>query len=621
MARDGDNEGADLVRIVIDPFADRRNGYQFDLTAAGGKFDGLVEQRGQVRSDWDGIWYGRATIDKEGWTAELAIPFKTISFNPGASAAGGWGFNVEREIRRRQELVRWSSPRANVPITNLAEAGAIQGLAGIRQGLGLTLKPYISTRIDMDDGGLEIKPGFDLFYKLTTSTTLAITVNTDFAEAEVDERVVNLTRFPVFFPEKRAFFLQDATVFSFGGINESPLPFYSRRIGIVNGTKKDILAGVRVTGREGGINFGLMDVQMHDDGALGEKNLSVGRVTLNVLGESSAGVFFTHGDPGTTGDNTLVGGDFNYRTSSLFGDQILEAHAWTMGTFSEMGPSRPGASSGLQGDDAAFGGRISYPNDRWEWDIFAARYGKDFNPALGFIERPGTYEINGDIRYRWRPDGYIRRIDLQADQSVFLDLDGNVQTQEGGLPGLELENRRGDVFFIEYQLNRDVLTEPFEIKDGLTIPVGDYRFNRVKASLELAASRKLSPTFSFRTGDYYTGTRTDYAADLRWRPSSQFFGSVGYEYEGIDLAEGSFVVRVIRARADVLFSPSLSWSNTVQYDNDSEDLGFNSRVRWELEPGREVFFVVNQGYGVEDGHRFHSTTSDLTVKVGLTFRF
>jgi hypothetical protein len=364
-----------------------------------------------------------------------------------------------------------------------------------------------------------------------------------------------------------------------------------------------------------------MDVQMYDDRALGNKNLSVGRVALNVLDESSAGLIFTHGDPGTTGDNSLVGSDFNYRTSTLFGDQILEANGWVMGTFSDKGPTVPGADSGIDGDDAAFGGKVSSPNDRWGWRVFAARYGQDFNPALGFVERPGTYEIATDLRYRWRTDGFIRRVDLGADQNVFLDLDGNVQTTEGGLPSLELEDKSGDVFFIEYQPNRDVLGEPFEIVDGVTIPKGDYRFNRVKAILEMAPSRQLAPTFRFRAGEYYTGTRTDYGTSLDWRPSSQFFGSIGYDYYDVELPEGSFIVRIIKAKASVRFSPSLSWDNTVQYDNISENMGFNSRVRWEIEPGHEVFVVLNQGYDVEDGHRFRSTTSSLTLKVGLTFRF
>jgi len=492
---------------------------------------------------------------------------------------------------------------------------------GIHQGLGLTIKPYLSTLVDTVDDSIEVKPGADLFYNLTTSTTLAVTVNTDFAETEVDERVVNLTRFPIFFPEKRDFFLQDATLFSFGGIFRSPIPFYSRRIGIAGGEEKEILAGVRVTGREGGINFGFMDVQMKDDPALGTKNLAVGRIAFNVHEESTVGLIVTHGDPSTTGVNTLVAGDVNYRTRTVFGDQVLEAHGWVMGSFSDRGPVLDGADTGTREDDTAIGGRVSFPNDKWSWSVFAGRYGDAFNPALGFIERPGTYEFNANLGHRWRPRGYLRRVDLGTGQNLFLELDGDVQSQEVGLVNLEIENRYGDVLFTEVQANREVLTEPFEITDGVTIPTGDYSFNRLVTTLALAASRSFSPAIEFRTGDYYSGTRTDYVALVNWRPSGWFFGSASYEYDDIDLPEGSFIVRVVSSRADLLFSPELTWSTIVQYDNESRNLGLYSRVRWEFILGQEFFFVVSQNYLREDDGGFRNVTSDVTLKVGLTLRF
>lgn len=617
--RDSAMEGDDNVEIVLDPFADKRNGYYFQLSAGGAKTDGLIDaSKGEIRLEWDGIWYGKARHDAEGWTAEFAIPFKTIAFNAQAAA---WGFNVQRTIRRKQEIVRWASPQTNSQVSRLADAGSLQGIAGIKQGLGLTLKPFATSHTQTPDGETDFKPGLDVFYRLTPSTTVAITTNTDFAETEVDTRVVNLTRFPIFFPEKRAFFLQDATVFSFGGIFTSPIPFYSRRIGIVGGVPKDITAGIRVTGREAGVNFGLMDVQMDHDDALGSKNLSVARVALNVLSESTVGLMFTHGDPGTTGDNTLVGGDVNYRTSSVLGNQVFETHAWVMGTFSQKGPEVADAPSGVDGNDVGFGGRISYPNDRWSGGVFAARYGTHFNPALGFIERPGSYEIDSNVKRRWRPRGFIRRVDLGADHRFFLDLDGNVQTREGGLPSIEFEDLHGDVLFAEYHPNREVLTEPFEIHDGVAIPPGDYRFNRFQSSIEIAAARALSPALTFETGDFYAGTRTDYIGALNWRPGGWLFASASYEYDDVNLPQGAFVVRVTSARADLLFSPELSWSTIVQYDSESENLGLNSRVRWEVSAGQEVFLVVNQSYVREDGDHFINGTGNVALKVGLTFRF
>lgn len=617
--RDSDMSGDDHVEIVIDPFDDRRNGYYFQLSAGGAKADGLIDtSKGQVRLEWDGLWDGRTSRDADGWTAEIAIPFKTISFDPDARA---WGFNVQRTIRRKQEVVRWASPRTNSDISRLSDAGVLLGIEGIRQGIGLTLKPYLTVRRNTVDPSTRFQPGMDVFYNLTPSTTLAATVNTDFAETDVDQRIVNLTRFPIFFPEKRAFFLQDATVFSFGGIFQSPVPFYSRRIGIVGGLPKDILAGVRVTGRQGGLNFGAMDVQMKDDPALGAKNLFVGRLSANVLDQSTAGFIFTHGDPATTGDNTLLGGDFNFRTRSLFGDKVLEAHGWLIGSLSDRGPERDGADRGTGEDGGAVGGRLSYPNDRWNWGLFAGRYGSGFRPALGFIERPGTYELHANFRRRWRPQAFIRRVDLKSDQGWFLNLDGSVQTQDGGLAGAEVEDRYGDVFDAEVQSNREVLTEPFEISDGVTIPVGDYRFNRAEASVQMAASRPFSPGFTFRTGDFYAGRRTDYVAGLNWRPGSWFFASAGYEYDSVDLPQGSFIVRIMSVRADLLFSPQLTWSTIAQYDNATENLGLYSRVRWEFRLGQEIFFVVRQSYLREDGRGFTNVSGDMTLKAGLTFRF
>jgi uncharacterized protein DUF5916/cellulose/xylan binding protein with CBM9 domain len=617
--RDATMEGDDLVEIVLDPFADRRNGYLFQLSAGGAKTDGLIDtSKGDVRYEWDGLWEGKARRDAEGWAAEVAVPFKTISFN---TQAGAWGLNVQRTIRRKQEVVRWASPRTNSQVTRLSDAGRLSGIEGIRQGLGLTIKPYLTTREDTVSSDTDVKPGLDVFYKLTPSTTLAVTVNTDFAETEVDQRIVNLTRFPIFFPEKRAFFLQDTTLFSYGGIFQSPLPFYSRRIGIVGGEEKDILAGVRVTGREGRVNFGLMDVQMRDDPDLREKNLSVGRVSFNVLDESTAGLIFTNGDPGTTGDNTLVGADFNYRNRNALGGQVFEAHGWAMASFSSEGPAVARASSGTGADDTAFGGRISFPNDRWSGSIFAGRYGDDFRPTLGFIERPGTYELHTDLRRRWRPQSFIRRIDLRTDQSYFLDLDGDVQTEEGALGSVELEDRYGDVYHTELQSNRDHLTQPFEISDGVTIPEGHYGFYRFQASVAGAAARVLAPSLTLRTGNFYEGSRTDYVGGLSFRPSGGFFGSAQYEYDNVALPQGSFIVRVVSVRTDLLISPELAWTTIVQYDNASRNLGLFSRVRWEFRLGQEIFFVASQNYERLDDRSFENTSGDVTLKVGLTLRF
>ncbi|MCP3904465.1 MAG: hypothetical protein GY715_12630, partial [Planctomycetes bacterium] len=330
MKRDAGFGPDDFVAIVVDPFFDRRNGYYFEMSATGAIGDAAVEDNDRLRRDWDGIWYGKATIDEKGWVAEMSIPFKTISFNPETSR---WSFNASRRIRRRNESIRWASPSRDKPFISMADAAVIEGIEDIDQGIGLDIKPYGLARArrdhDLDEDQLDLDGGFDAFYKLTPGLTLAVTVNTDFAETEVDDRRVNLTRFPLFFPEKRDFFLQDAGIFNFGGINVNPLPFFSRRIGLdASGRTVDILAGAKVTGRVEDLNLGMLNVVMKDDETLGDKNYFVGRASVNVLEQSTVGAIFTHGDASSPDDAFLGGVDFNYRDNIFDGQRVLEGNAF-----------------------------------------------------------------------------------------------------------------------------------------------------------------------------------------------------------------------------------------------------------------------------------------------------
>lgn len=620
-ARDGVQDGDDRVSIILDTFDDRRSAYFFSVTAAGGKRDGLVQTGRAVRVEWDSIWTARTRIvatpdpaDPDaftGWEAELALPTRAISFDPSASA---WGLNVERFIRRNNERVRWATPTRNSFITNVADAGRLQGLQGLEQGVGLTFKPYVSLNTDLRDGGAELRPGFDLFYNFTPSITGALTVNTDFAEAEVDDRRVNLTRFPLFFPEKREFFLRDSQVFNFGGILQSPLPFFSRRIGLVRGRQKDILAGARVTGRHERLRFGALNVLMQDDDALGQKNLAVGRAALDIFDESTVGVIATHGDPARVGENTLAGVDLNLRTSDLPGGRTLEVNAWAMGTDTSE-------ENQADGEASAFGGRVNYPNDKWSFSAFAARIGEAFDPALGFVERRGVYEYRGFVQRRWRADeGLVRVAELLVSPEFYVTLDGRVQSSETQLPELELQNAAGDEISLSYDLIQENLDEPFEISEGVVIPTDDYTWGRINAAVATSPGRELAARFRLRTGEFYEGDRRDFITGLDWRPGAGFFASLEHEFNDIDLPQGAFDVQVLRLRLNFLFTPEMSWSNTIQYDNVSDTAGLNSRYRWEWAPGRDFFVVLNQGVEVE-GRELTPSLTELTLKGVVTFKF
>jgi hypothetical protein len=612
MRRDVSIASDDQIAIAIDPFLDRRNGFLFEMNPAGSRVDSLIENNTELARDWDGIWFGRTSIDERGWCAEIAIPFQTISFNPSTDV---WGLNISRVIRRENESVRWASPRRDIATHNVGAAGRLEGIFEIDQGAGLDVKPFgVASFLDdnaNDRTSSTFDAGLDVFYKFTPSTTLALTFNTDFAETEVDERRINLTRFPLFFPEKRDFFLQDAGIFEFGGIRQNPLPFQSRRIGIgPDGEQRDILVGAKFTGRVGGLNFGLLDVQMQDDEELGAKNLFVGRASYNVFDESQVGAIFTNGDPNRPGENRVGGVDINFRNSAFNGNRVLSGSAFVLAS------ETPGVQTGA----TAYGFKFGYPNDHIDWGIGFTHIDEDYDAALGFVPRAGIREFFGNWRYRWRPNSIIRRIDSGVNAFVVTDLDHNVESEDFTLQVITVEFETGDQISFSYDFEREVLDSGFTISEGVTIPAGDYDWNRWNLSASTDASRPIRAGGFVRGGGFFSGDRFDVGVDAEWRASKHLFVGVEYEQSDIDLAEGDFITRIGRVRLNVFLTPDLSWTTFAQYDNVSRSMGMNSKVRWIFEPGSELFVVVNQGFDV-DGSDFRSTFTELTSKIGWTFRF
>lgn len=598
----------DTVSLVFDTYGRRREGYLFILNPIGAKLDALLGPGG-TRTEWDTIWEGAARIVEDGWVAEFAIPFKSLSFGPAGTA---WGFNVERVVRRKRESSRWASPFKNKAVESLPDAGLIEGLTTLRKGVGLDLLPFMVARYREEQGGdgFEFQPGIDIFYRITPSLTAALTVNTDFAETEVDDRRLNLTRFPLFFPEKRDFFLQDAGIFSFGAGN-TPLPFFSRRIGLgPSGEPVDIVAGGKITGRVGDLNVGLLNTQVDSTRGVPGKNLSVARLSYGVFRESDVGAIFTYGDPTADRDNYLVGADFNYKNTNFWENNAISAHGWAMGTGS------PGAS----GPQMAFGGALVYPNEPVRVDAYVAQIDRDFNPAMGFVKRRGIREYGGSVRYRWRPEGYLRTIDVEASPYVVTNLQNTVETEFWTIPRVTIQNQPGDSLSAGFVYEREQLFAPFEINPGVVIPPGDYGFSRFSANLSSATGRPVSVSSSFGFGEFYDGTALQYGAGIEWRVSRHLFLAGGWEMNEIELPAGSFTASVASTKLNIAFTPRLSWNTVAQYDNISDTFGINSRIRWIVRPGSDVFLVFNKGFNVEDG-RFRSLTTDVVAKLVWTIRF
>lgn len=618
MARDGSLSGDDTVLVVIDPFGDERNGYLFALAAGGARIDAILEG-GRQSFEWDGIWRGetRVTPDAEGggWSAEFAIPFDSIPFDPEATT---WGFNVERREPRTGEIVRWSGARRERAVTDLDTAGAIEGFDGSqRQGLGITFKPFGLISGGFDGSGIDTDAGFDLFYRVTPTISAAITLNTDFAEAEVDQRRVNLTRFPLFFEERRDFFLEDAGVFEFGNISRSPRPYFSRRIGIVNGESRDILVGGRVTGRVGRTRFGVLNVQMQDDDELGRKNLGVARIVRDVLDNSTVGLIATNGRPDVRGSNTLLGGDFNL-VQTEFAGGALTVSGWAQGTFDNPTGDPDGGEDAL---GYAVGARVDYRSDDWRFFGFVGHVDDNYRPGLGFVSRPGEREhIASVTRTFRRPQGtLIREIDVRAFADVFTSESDIVRTAELQFPDVTIESAAGDFVSAELVWERDNLNDAFEIVNGVVIAPGTYDTFGVDFDFGTSETRPISVFGGTGAREFYEGERFDSYLGVEWRPGPLFTGEAEFVYNDINLPQGDFEVEILRTRADLQFSPDLTWSTVVQWDNQSNQAGLNSRVRWEYSPGSEIFVVYNEGYDV-DGTELRSVDREATVKIGAAFR-
>ncbi|MDD3181081.1 MAG: DUF5916 domain-containing protein [Opitutaceae bacterium] len=614
MQHDKDDDSDDSVLVTFDPFDRASDGYFFGLTAAGGRYEGTIEDNSTQSFDWDGLWQGRATVDASGWSAEFAIPVKSLSFDPTNAI---WGFNVSRTIARSKEIIRWSGTSRSRDVTYLPDQGELRNITGLRQGRGFDVKPFASlTRRSNpapDERKLELKPGLDLVWHVTPSLAATLTVNTDFADAEVDERQVNLGRFPLFYPEKRTFFLQDAPLFTFGAIQETPKPYYSRRIGrAADGSRIDLLGGIKLTGRAGPWTIGLLDVQIDKHAGVDSTNLLVGKVARQVLEESNTGIIFTRGDPRSNGNHSLVGADFNYLNSRLPGNRTLILGASLQHTDSDY----------RHAADDCFRFGADFPNEPL---LLSYRYkyiGENYDPALGFVDRINIQSCDLTTRYRWYPArNGIRRIDALFVGNLIMDLPGRRRLDYTvNFPDIDLETRNGDLFHLDWETHRELLETPFAIRPTIIIPTGDYQWGILNVTATTSYSRPFNLGLEFHHGDFYAGDSRDYKVSCGWRPSRHIDLTTGFELNRIRLPQGDFDVHLGSLKTVYTFTPDLQLSLLAQYDNLSADLGLNFRFKWIVQPGNEIYFVVNQGYDTSLD-RFRPTTNETVLKGAWTHRF
>jgi hypothetical protein len=636
----------DRLAIVIDPFNTGRNGYRFETNANGVRHDMLYTNLTELQRDWTVIFETESAIDETGWSFEMAIPFKSLPFNPNIDT---WGFNFARGIRRRGEEVVWVSRNRTY---NPNIVGHVSGFRGMNQGVGLDVvtsasanrrRTFSDNPLVADASNSDGEPSLDVFYRLTPSLNASLTVNTDFSATEIDDRQVNLTRFNLFFPEKRDFFLNDSDLFEFGRIGrgsnsatetasiQSGRPFFSRRLGLSpTGEPVDLEYGGKLSGRVGRFSIGTLAVHQDEfvmnpgtpsQQTIEDETLLIGRIAADVLGESTLGMVFTDGDPISNVDNSLVGVDFQYLNTRLPGDRTLEAEAWYQQT----------DTPGFDGDDDAYGVGINVPNAAgFRGGVSLKELGQNYRPALGFVSRTGVRDYLAQVGYTHFVDGgdFLQTIAAGIDAERVNFIAGGLETETLVLKPLDVETRTRDFFRLIFKSNQEFVPQPFTIYSDRTRPRpvqilgGLYEFDEAGFDLGSGPQRNLSASVVYRQGDFYDGDRTNVLGEVNWKPSPRFNMRFRYDWNDIAVSDGEFTSRLFQVVTEVALRLNLTWINLVQYDNGSEILGVNSRLHWIPKAGREGFIVLN--HNVQDfdkDNTFHSALSDLNVKFSYTFRF
>lgn len=599
MQRDGEVEGDDFVSVAFDTYGDRRTGYFFRVNAAGARVDGLIAGPEHPSLDWDGIWDVRTHRLPDGWTAEIAIPSRTLNFKRGLDV---WGANFERNIARTRTVLRWAAPTLDAFFFDLSRSGTVTGFGHLKQGLGLELSPYTTgrTRNFFQNGGrtAQLTAGADLTYRVTSQLAAVFTANTDFAETEVDTRQLNLSRFELFFPERRAFFLEGSNQYQFGlGLDSQFIPFFSRRIGLFEGQQIPINAGVKLNGRAGKWNIGMLDVQTRDtvlrDGSfVPSTNLFASRVSYDVTSKLRLGGILTNGSPDGTNRNTLAGFDGVWRTSQFRGNKNLFIGGWTAMASGDVG----------NGSRSGYGFKIDYPNDRWDCFVSFNKYGSSLNPHLGYLPRPGVRRFDTACEYRPRPRkdgpfGWIRQQFMDHRYYRVVNERGQVESEQFSWVPLNIQTESGDRFSVNWVPSYEFLPVPFTITEGVTLPVGRYRFQRFIGEAESSPNRRIQFTNTTGAGTFYSGTLVQQENTVNYTSQrGNWQAGVTIEQNFGKLPEGRFVQRLWQLSTTYAVNPNLALSNFLQYDSESHNVGNNMRLRWTIQPGNELFIVWNRGW-------------------------
>jgi hypothetical protein len=619
MSRDGNMFSSDNIFIKLDPVQTRRNGYSFQVSAAGGRRDGLLQNNANAIYEWNSIWDAEVQIVEDGWIAEIAIPFRSVSYDPDMS---DWGFDFGRSIRHKNETAVWSGYLPTLDQADLTRAGTITGITEITRGLGLDIQVYGSARLrhivpGTEGTGLSGTGGSNIYYKITPALTGTLTVNPDFSDSPLDDRQVNTTRFSLFIDETRDFFLQDAAAFEFGGWNfldgaNNARPFFSRNIGLSAGRPVSIVGGGKLSGEYAGFGIGALSVMTADQGTIPSQILSVARITRPVFSESRIGMIATNGDPTGASKNTILGADFQHRDSNFLGNQVLQTDYYYERSFSDT-----------FGDDDSYGISLILPNEPWGGRLHFKEVGEEFRPALGFANRRGVrlYEARIINHNRFR-DRSIRQLIYYTDGALITGLDNRVESWEGHLH-LDIETQNNDRFYFRLQNYIEQVPEQFDLPRETPIREGGYNWTNPAFRFASSGARSLQLRIGGECCSFYNGDALQIDAGINWRPNRYVEVRPGYEGELIRLPTGNVDIHILSLESAANFMPDMQLAVEAQWDNISQGFSFSGRYLWEYSPGNELFVGLGQTAVLPtlSPSRFEPQTSLLSVRLGQTFQF
>jgi hypothetical protein len=637
----------DSFAFSLDTFYDRRNAVIFETNALGGRIDAQVTNERQINMDWNPIWELKAGRFEGGWTVEAAIPFKSLRYRPGRAQI--WGFNARRVNRWKNEVSYLTRIPASLTLRGHFQATLMATLVGLEVPQGARnaeVKPYATSHLMTDRTATPVVTnelgggvGGDFKYTVTQGLTADATVKTDFAQVEADEQQVNLTRFSLFFPEKRDFFLENQGTFAFGGTlgfgggggggggsgggpggalanpSDTPLLFYSRRIGLNEGREVPIIAGGRLSGRIGRYSLGFLNIETGDESVSHARptNFSVMRVRRDILRKSNIGAIFTgrsssQTGPGSPGTNEAYGVD---ATLSFYDNLTINTY-WA-GT----------RTNGLTRDATSYRAQLDYAGDRYGVQIERLAVGAQFNPEIGFVRRTDMRRSFGQVRFSPRPRSSrrIRRLSSTASLAYVEGAAGRLETRDAqGEFAIEFHN--SDRFSIGYTDAYEFLPSPFRIASGVTLPVQGYNFANLRAAFTFGTQRRVSGALSLEHGSFYSGHKTSIAWNRgRLNMTPQVSVEPRISIDWVDLAEGSFITGLAGSRVTYTISPLMFVSTLLQYSSNTNVASANVRLRWEYRPGSELFIVWNEQRDTLTPRFPDLTNRAFIVKINRLLRF